>query len=89
MPCAAVSEGILLMAFGVGYFVVFVAKKGDKGLQFLGYFVGTFIMLLSIMFLVKSTVDTNVEQMMVARYGMEMKHGMMKQHKMMVPGRMR
>ncbi len=54
---SGVSQGLFLIAFGLGYFVIFMAKKGDRSLQFLGYFAGTLLMLLSLIFLVNSLMS--------------------------------
>jgi hypothetical protein len=57
MVIFGISEGFLLISFGMGFFVLFAAKKADKGLMMLGYFVGTLMMLLSILILVNGLVN--------------------------------
>jgi len=59
MMMSGVSQGLYLLCFGLGYFVLYVARKSEKGLAFLGYFVGTFLMVVSMLLFVTSLFEIN------------------------------
>lgn len=74
-------EALLLIALGMGYLVLYLAKREDKGLQFLGYIVGVIIITLSLIYLVGNTLIQTVYYPRVQHYY----KGMMKQHMMPRP----
>lgn len=45
-------EALLLIALGSGYIVLYLAKREEKGLQFIGYMIGVIIIALSLIYLV-------------------------------------
>lgn len=47
-------EALLLIALGIGYIVLYLAKREEKDLQTIGYIIGTLIMILAIFYLVGS-----------------------------------
>jgi len=52
MGFSGMFEALLLIALGFGYIVLYLAKREDKRLQFLGYFLGAVIITLSLTYLV-------------------------------------
>jgi hypothetical protein len=40
-------NAILMVSLGIGYLILYFAKREEKGLQVLGYFLGTLILLYS------------------------------------------
>lgn len=48
------SKALLLIAMGIGYIVLYLAKREEKGLQFLGYIIGIVIVILGALFIVTS-----------------------------------
>ncbi|MCM8799897.1 MAG: hypothetical protein NC900_04150 [Candidatus Omnitrophica bacterium] len=67
-------EALLLLALGLGYIVLYLAKREEKGLQFLGYVVGTFIILLSIFYILINIfigiqISRPIRTMMMQRKG--------------------
>jgi hypothetical protein len=59
MMFSGLSQGLYLLSFGLGYFVLYVARKSEKGLAFLGYFVGTFLLVVSMLMFVTSLFEIN------------------------------
>lgn len=59
MMFSGISQGLYLLCFGLGYFVLYVARKSEKGLAFLGYFAGTFLMVVSMLLFVTSLFEIN------------------------------
>lgn len=47
-------EALLLIALGIGYLVVYFAKREEKGLRFCGYVIGGAIITLTIIYLLGS-----------------------------------
>ena len=44
-------EGQLLIALGIGYIVLYFAKREEKDLQFLGYIIGTVVIVIAAVYL--------------------------------------
>lgn len=49
---AGIPEALLLMALGLGYIVCYLAQREEKALRTVGYFIGTFIIVLSALLIV-------------------------------------
>ncbi len=48
-------QALLMISLGLGYFVVYFAKKADKpGLRLLGYVIGTIILMVTMFLLMAS-----------------------------------
>ncbi len=75
-----VFEALLLIAIGIGYIVIYFAKREEKELQFIGYAVGTLIIVLSFIFLIG-----NLWLQSKGCSGLGYKKAMMKQ-RLMQPG---
>jgi hypothetical protein len=56
MMLGGMSDALLLIALGLGYLVFYVANREEKGLKALGFFLGTFIMMLAAVLLVSNTL---------------------------------
>ena len=80
-----VKDVALLFALGLGYMVLYFANKEQKGLRLIGYFVGSFILGLSIAYLLVGFLWQGecARQMMGHRYKMMQK--MMQQPQQSVP----
>jgi len=61
----------LLIALGIGYLVLYFAKREEKNLQILGYFLGTLIILYSIIFIVLTLLMPPVRHFMPRRMLMQ------------------
>lgn len=48
------SEALILIALGIGYIVIYLAKREEKQMQFLGYTIGAVIIVLAIVYLAVS-----------------------------------
>lgn len=48
---SGVFEALILIALGFGYIVLYLAKREEKGLQFVGYVIGGVIIVLAIIYL--------------------------------------
>jgi len=49
-------NAILMVSLGIGYLILYFAKREEKGLQALGYFLGTVIMLYSAIFILLNVI---------------------------------
>ena len=47
------NEALLLIALALGYIVLYLAKREEKGLQFLGYFLGTLVISVSALLIIR------------------------------------
>ena len=67
MQFFGLSDAILLVALGIGYVVLYLAKREEKALQFTGYLIGGVIIVLSLIYilgnlLVKREYQSNMLQ---------------------------
>lgn len=46
-----VMDLLFLLSLGMGYLVLYFAKREDKGLKLVGYFLGIFILVLTIVYM--------------------------------------
>lgn len=51
MEFPGIFDALLLIALGVGYMVIYFAKKEEKRLQFTGYLIGGIIIALAVIYL--------------------------------------
>jgi hypothetical protein len=56
MPFGGISEGILLISLALGYIVFYLSSREEKNTRLIGYFIGIFIMALSLIFIVNNFV---------------------------------
>lgn len=75
-----VVEALLLISLGLGYIVLYLAKQGEKQLQFVGYIIGVIIITLSLVYLLGNLLIQSASYPQV-RYH----RGMMQQRMMMQP----
>ncbi len=78
MIIGGVTDAILLAALGLGYIVCYLAKREDKGMQAIGYLIGTFIIVLSAILIINNLLTAGSICRKIGAMGM-----MAPQHKMM------
>lgn len=76
---AGISEALLLLALGLGYIVCYLANREEKVLRTIGYFIGTFIIVLSGLLII-------VNVFFAAKF-CRRTMGMMPHHRMMMQGK--
>jgi hypothetical protein len=54
IPFTGITEAIMLCALGIGYIVVYLARREEKGLQLFGYYIGGTIIVLSLIYIIVS-----------------------------------
>ena len=79
MGFPGIFEALLLIAMGLGYVVLYLAKREEKRLQFIGYMIGVVIIALSIIYLISNSLLQSV-----CPFTRPYK-GMMQQQRMMQP----
>ena len=52
MQFSGLADAILLVALGIGYVVLYLAKREEKGLQLTGYLIGGLIIILAAFYIV-------------------------------------
>jgi hypothetical protein len=73
-----IQEALLLIGLGMGYIVLYFAKREEKGLQLLGYAIGTVIIILTLIYL----FDNILTKFNTVYPKMGYNKGMMQQHMM-------
>ena len=60
MGFPGIFEALLLIALGLGYVVLYLAKREEKRLQFIGFIIGVLIIALSLIYLISSSLLQSV-----------------------------
>jgi ABC-type arginine transport system permease subunit len=76
---AGIAEAMLLIALGLGYIVCYLANREEKALRTIGYFIGTFIIVLSSLLIM-------VNVFFAAKFRRKAMGMMIPHQKMMMPG---
>lgn len=82
-----VNDALLLVALGIGYFVLYFAKREEKTLQLVGYAIGCIIITLAASYMLLNSLWSDPARFYPARAGYsrpKMEHRMM-QPRMMQP----
>ena len=56
IPFSGIAESFMLLALGIGFIVLYLAKREEKWLQLIGYGIGGIIIVLSLIYLIVGVV---------------------------------
>jgi len=72
IPFSGIAESFMLLALGIGFIVLYLAKREEKWLQLIGYGIGGIIIVLSLIYLIVGVVVGLTYNKNIMRYNKTM-----------------
>lgn len=82
MPFSGLTETLLYFSLGIGYIVLYLAKREEKALQLIGYVIGTGIIVLALISIIGNLFLGFEYNRAAFRHKAMMKEPMMQRHMM-------